>query len=250
MRAGTGRHTLSLFCLLAGILSLVLGVWMLCQDLLVSARYQDLAETRDSSEGDQANELDSNAPEGASSDTTLADGSIAAWVKVEGTPIDLPVASGDRGFSWYLHHDLWGNASEVGCPFLDPRCPGAGSPHVLVYGHHLAFTNLMFSGLHDCYKQKRFDTLGDCQWTYGNTETRLRPLCSLSVDQDWSDILRFSFGSIDDLRSWARAMVDQSSAKSPDAEELASGAMKVITLVTCSSDVAGLRSRTLVLFAC
>ena len=65
---------------------------------------------------------------------------IAAWVSVEGTPVDFPVVSpreGDpKGF--YLSHDFDRNWSFSGCPYLDPRC-GADGRHALVYGHHLNF---------------------------------------------------------------------------------------------------------------
>lgn len=72
---------------------------------------------------------------------------IAAWVSVEGTPVDFPVVSpreGDpKGF--YLNHDFDRNWSFSGCPYLDPRC-GADGRHALVYGHHLNFDKLIKKG--------------------------------------------------------------------------------------------------------
>ena len=90
---------------------------------------------------------------------------IAAWVSVEGTPVDFPVVSpreGDpKGF--YLNHDFDRNWSFSGCPYLDPRC-GADGRHALVYGHHLNFDGEMFTYLRDAWRQEKFDALGDMRW--------------------------------------------------------------------------------------
>ena len=54
---------------------------------------------------------------------------IAAWVSVEGTPVDFPVVSpreGDpKGF--YLNHDLDRNWSFSGCPYLDRAAGRTGA---------------------------------------------------------------------------------------------------------------------------
>ena len=74
--------------------------------------------------------------------------SYAAWLTVEGTPIDLPVSAVVDGMpsDFYLSHDLWGNRSALGCPYLDERCSEDGM-HILVYGHRIGWTDEVFTPL-------------------------------------------------------------------------------------------------------
>lgn len=237
--------------LIAGMALFVLGLWSCHQDMLSWERYRDLADTNnglpDTSSQDKYGEDQCG---GQMSDSIPTDGNTdaIAWVRVYGTPIDLPVASGERGFTWYLHHDLWGNETELGCPFIDPRCPSEDASHVIVYGHHLSLTNLMFSSLHRCYLQNEFDKLGTCLWTTRKRQVSLTPLCSLSVDQDWEDIIRFTFSNEDDLHRWLLDILSHAPATAPKADLLATGSQQVVTLVTCSSEFSGRRLRTLVIF--
>lgn len=233
-----------LMAMLAGGVGLLLmGLGELLNYETDQGRYANLAQevtAHPSSEGLHSEEephIFRNLPENA-----------AAWVEVEGTDISLPVADGSRGDSWYLEHDLWDNRSELGCPFMDARCASPQDAHVMVYGHHLAFTNYMFSSLHLCYHQDHFLQLGDCCWTTREGTCSLKPLCALSVDSCWQDILRFSFSDKGELHDWLCSILNSSSARSKDAWALANGAQRIVTLVTCSSNRAGQPWRTLVLF--
>lgn len=219
---------------------LALGLSELSRYSSEQSRYERLAQdVSPDKRGEQAPDTSPEVPPGAT-----------AWVEVSGTGINLPVADGSRGASWYLTHDLWGNKSALGCPFIDSRCSSPYGPHVIVYGHHLAFTNYMFSPLHRCYQQRQFSRLGSCLWTTVKGSCILEPLCALSVDSSWPDILRFSFSSDEEFHAWLDAIIEASTARAPNARELSSGASRVITLVTCSSNRAGQPWRTLVLFAC
>ena len=140
---------------------------------------------------------------------------IAAWVSVEGTPVDFPVVSpreGDpKGF--YLNHDLDRNWSFSGCPYLDPRC-GADGRHALVYGHHLNFDGEMFTYLRDAWRQEKFDTLGDMRWSTPAGDTvSLHPAFSMSVDKSFADIQRFDFGGTAELRAWLSALSAQATGE-------------------------------------
>lgn len=175
---------------------------------------------------------------------------IAAWVTVEGTPVDFPVVSpreGDpKGF--YLNHDFDRNWSFAGCPYLDPRC-GADGRHALVYGHHLNFDNEMFTYLRDTWSQEKFDTVGNMHWsTPAKGTVRLRPAFSMSVDKSFADIQRFDFGGTVELRAWLSALSAQATAKSDGCDDLCAHATRAVTLVTCSGNFAGGRARTLTVF--
>ena len=172
---------------------------------------------------------------------------IAAWVRVEGTEIDLPVlAPADGDMSFYLQHDLWGNWSIEGAPFLDHRSHPDGT-HRLVYGHHL-FAGGQFSELQKAYEQEVFDSLGACRWvTPQGGECVALPFCALRVDAWFADIQSFEFGG-GQLETWLCGLAAHASATSRQQDELARGAHSVVTLVTCSSDFSGQPWRTLTVF--
>lgn len=177
-----------------------------------------------------------------------ANGDVVAWVRVEGTDIDLPVVSpADKGTTHYLRHDLWGAWNLEGTPFLDHRCEADG-PHRLVFGHHLAMGG-QFSMLQHAYQQDCFDSLGRCHWyTPARGEVMMEPLCALRVDQCYGFIQRFDFEDDESLRTWLAAIVRNAPAASSLKEQLTQDARSVVTLVTCSSDLARQRWRTLVVY--
>lgn len=232
------------FCRLALLLTLVAGCGLLglgLHELMGCRSSQERYEAVSAATGDPSGDG------GHPGSRALPKGAVA-WVEVAGLGISLPVADGSRGNSWYLSHDLWGSESALGCPFIDARCESPDGPHVMVYGHHLAFTNLMFSPLHLCYRQHRFSELGTCTWSTASGSRELVPLCSLSVDDHCQEVLRFSFSGEDGFHDWLSSMVSASSARAPDAAELARSAHRALTLVTCSSNRPGQPWRTLVLF--
>ena len=87
---------------------------------------------------------------------------IAAWLRVEGTAIDLPVVNTRKGdpADFYLSHDFDRNPSFAGCPYLDARGTAEGA-HALVYGHHMGFTGQIFSPIFATYRQAEFDKIGE-----------------------------------------------------------------------------------------
>jgi sortase B len=173
---------------------------------------------------------------------------VVGWLSVSGTSISLPVCKKDEGGSWYLSHDLSGQNSTVGVPFIDDRSSPEG-PHTLIYGHHITGTDAAFSSLQSCYEQSAFDSLGDLSWTTPQDGlVSAMPLCSFEVTSDYAEIQDFEFSGDDELRLWLSTMVSQATAISSSADEQCATATRVFTLVTCSSDEAGQPYRTLVLF--
>lgn len=176
---------------------------------------------------------------------------VVAWCRVEGTAIDLPVcqATDDDPGHW-LGHDLWDNDSPAGVPYIDHRTDAA-SRHVLCYGHHLAGTGGMFSELSPCHEQEAFDSVlgGDLMWSTPDGRTaRLRPLCASKVDKDDAAIQSLRFDGDAAFRAWLATTLEASSARSCDAQAIIPRATRAITLVTCSSSIAGQRERTVVTF--
>lgn len=173
---------------------------------------------------------------------------VSAWLRVEGTSIDLPVmAAPAEDPVFYLAHDFWGNPSLEGAPYLDHRCD-AHMPHRLVYGHHLTMGG-QFSELQRAYLPERFTTLGRCHWTTPVAgESALVPLCSSTTHASDQRIQRFSFDDQVTLNRWLVAIASTSMARSKDWEYLAADAISAITLVTCTSDWSHEDTRTIVTF--
>ena len=173
---------------------------------------------------------------------------VDAWVRVEGTDIDLPVvAPSDGDMAFYLTHDLWRKPAMGGVPFLDHRCDANGA-HRMAFGHHLA-TGGQFSSLQHASDQTRFDALGDCIWqTPEHGASRLVPFCAFEADMWFEPIQTFAFADPGSLRAWLTAIGDDASARAGAWRELAAEARSAVTLVTCSSDLPRQRSRTFVVF--
>ena len=149
--------------------------------------------------------------------------------------------------TWYLSHDLWGDWSLSGTPFIDHRSSADGA-HRLAYGHHL-YDGGQFSDLQRAYQPEVFATLGDCHWiTPRRGETVLRPLCAMTVDMWYEPIQTFDFPTTSALNEWLAGLVRGSDTRADDADGLVRGSRSALTLVTCSSDLSHQRWRTLVVF--
>ena len=172
-----------------------------------------------------------------------------AWIHIEGTAINYPVAQAtDDAPDFYLPHDLWGNESGAGCPYLDEDSSPAGR-HALVYGHHLGTTGKMFGPLAKAWQTGEFKGLGNAVWsTRDGSQTVMKPLLSMRVDKAYEQVRTFDFADDRALRSWLREMAKDASCVSPAADELIGRACRALSLVTCSNTRAGMSQRTIVVF--
>ncbi|WP_144743649.1 class B sortase [Enorma burkinafasonensis] len=183
-------------------------------------------------------------------DGRRAGGDGTAWLTVEGTPIDYPVAlpGPDTPQGYYLDHDIDGTPRAAGCPYLDERCELDGT-HLIVYGHRIGDSDTMFSGLWDRYRQESFDELGDALLESPVAgSVRFTPLLAVRVPGSFAPIQRFSFEDAEDLGFWLESMALMASAVSEQADALIERAVRVLTLVTCSEGNGHSGTRTLVLF--
>ena len=226
--------------------ALVVAAWgaiSLARDWLSSRRYDELAG--------QGLTLPLDLEDGPriSWDTLREiNGDVVAWVRVDGTAVDSPVVRQDEGdLDRWLHYDFFGEQSKLGCPFLDSRCdPDYGAQ--LVFGHHFAGTDWVFSDLQHAHEQERFNEIGDMWWsTPSGGNVRLTPLCSMRVDEDYTPIQRFDMYT-SEMRTWLSELCGQASARAEGWEGLAADAEDAVTLVTCSEDAPRRPWRTLVTF--
>lgn len=174
-----------------------------------------------------------------------------AWLTVEGTGIDTPVVQPrePRPADWYLAHNFFGAPDRAGCPYLDTRAT-ISSPHLLIYGHHIAGTREQFSELAGVWRQASFDTLGCARlWCPGRMKaTRWEPLAALRVPASDQRLQRFAFPDEQALRTWLLEVVRTASAGAVDPAALLVRTERVLTLVTCSAWLPRQPWRTLVLF--
>lgn len=250
--------------LIAGAALVVWGGLRVGADHVEEARYEQLASDSlvglGQAEGDSSVAATEDGRE-AERDAHLGSGrdwqglqavnpDVAAWLSVQGTPIDYPVmvASADKPADYYLTHDAWGGPASVGCPFVGEGSSVSG-PHTLVYGHHVGTTSKQFTPVSRAFEQEVFDGLGACVWEVPDSEAKvLEPLCALEVDASFEAIQSYEFGDSQAFRAWLHDLCGQASARSAAWESLCAGAEKAVTLVTCSSVVAGQPGRTLVVF--
>ncbi len=241
MRRQTGKLATALLFVL-GACGIALGCRMLLGEL---DSVRDLDRVADAVRG----------PDGETNPQAMADRlpSGTAWLQVPGADIDLPLVQADPAQpDFYLRHTLDGSYSPAGTPYIDART-SMGSQHILAYGHHLTGIGGMFSNLQKCYRQDEFKRrcsqgLFLTTPTPETTRRHMEALCAMTVDKSYSPIQRFAWRDDEDFRSWLTTLANESTARSPDWEDLINGATHATTLVTCSSDIGGQRARTLVVF--
>lgn len=226
----------SITLLLTGLVLVVFGTHEVTADEITEWRYGRVAE-----------EYQSESRDGSTATPFLPDGAVA-WLRVNGTSIDYPVAQAHESDpSFYLSHDIWGNSSRSGCPFLDWRCSNARLQK-LVYAHRMGTTGRQFSPIAESWRQEEFDRIGTLEWKTTDGISTLKPLCALKVDKTYQKIQAFDACGETELRNWLSSILCDSTARAVDARELCHGAQKAITLATCSSEQSGQRDRTLLVF--
>lgn len=159
---------------------------------------------------------------------------VIAWVTVPGTSIDYAVvrASADNP-QFYLTHDINGNASPYGCPYLDADVAAQGgidAPFPVIYGHHL-INGLMFS---DFAKFSDADYAAEHRQILlmtpdGNVELEV---FAVNVVDANAEGIQVAFDSPDDLTRYIKNKVRESEAVL--ASEPEDPWERVFCFVTCS----------------
>ncbi len=199
------------------------------------------AQKQDSQDSPATTSIDHQALSALNSD-------YVGWLTVENTTISYPLVQTQASQpNYYLKHDFYKNWSSIGCPYIDSRT-SLGNRHVLAYGHHLGTTQLMFSSLARAYQQDVFDSLGDAVISAASGSTlRFTPWIALRVDSTYELIQTFDWSGEDSFISWAQSLRDEKGAIHAK-DGAPTNITQVLTLVTCSSNTAGQKTRTLVIF--
>lgn len=151
----------------------------------------------------EAEAVGADAGEGADPiDWSLLPASVVAWVRIPGTTVNYPIVQGDSADpGFYLTHDADGRASAWGTPYIDDACAeGAGSPLVVVFGHHMS-DGTMFSPIAS-YSSRAFAEGHRAILVY--TRERTIPLEAFAADVVDADRegVRTEFRDAEDLRSF------------------------------------------------
>lgn len=251
-RTGYLRNSLFVACGIAGLL------WTMCAGIVSyqlvqadtgytmlatssSSTTSKKAQKQGSSDSQVATPIDHQALSALNSD-------YAGWLTVENTTISYPLVQAQASQpNYYLKHDFYKNWSSIGCPYIDSRT-SLGNRHILAYGHHLGTTQLMFSSLAQAYQRNVFDSLEDAVISTPSGSTlRFTPWIALRVDSTYEPIQSFDWSSEESFISWAQSLQDEKGAIHAKDGAL-TNITQVLTLVTCSSNTAGQKTRTLVIF--
>lgn len=82
---------------------------------------------------------------------------IYAWIVIEDTAIDYPVACREGDDTFYLHHDLYGDPKYAGCIYSeDKNAKDFSDPLTVLYGHNMR-NGSMFQNLHKFENPEFFD---------------------------------------------------------------------------------------------
>lgn len=245
MRGASPRAVAPFLLLAVGLAAVAIGASAILLDARESASYKTVASTLS-----PLADVD-EATDGSWDGLGKVNDDVVAWLRVDGTSIDLPVTQSSRDDpDWYLEHDLWGDYSVTGNPYLDVRC-GPDDAALTIYGHHTSYESYMFHDLSECFRQDVFDGLGELTWAErGGPARTYRPLCATRVRASDATWQRFGGMTTDELRSWLHHGCGQSSSRSASWSEGCETATRAIVLVTCTGRARyGSASRTVVVFA-
>ncbi len=154
---------------------------------------------------------------------------IVAWLSIDGTNIDYPVAQHSDN-DYYLHHLFNGEWNSSGCLFMDCHNQSDFSGrHTIIYGHHMD-NGTMFQNLMGYKDQSFYDGHPTAQlFTPGGTYTvELFAGYVTGVD---GDAWQFDFASDSEFREW----LDNAKNKSLfESHVTPTAADRIVTLSTCS----------------
>jgi SrtB family sortase len=142
------------------------------------------------------------------------------WLKIDGTAVDYPVVrAGDN--EKYLNLSFDNEENVYGSIFMDYRCGGADTPHIIIYGHNTKDGD-MFGGLRS-FLDKKYVEAHPVIKIIANDETYEYEIFSARMTDITDPAYNLRFEEPD---SFERFLSDCGASKS---------ARQVVTLSTCVS---------------
>ena len=161
---------------------------------------------------------------------------VVGWLQIPGTAVNFPVYQASDNEK-YLHTSAEGNYSLGGQVFMDYEnaAPGMVDAQTIVYGHHLR-NGAMFKPVSDMANQEMFDSVSTVWYVTEEATYELEPLLLYETDANDTNVRRFSFESVDELRSYLTELLGRAVTSRSDAADLIANASNVLTLCTCNYD--------------
>lgn len=174
---------------------------------------------------------------------------VIGWISIPDATLSLPIVQAPASDPQkYLTHDVYGNWSYMGCPYLDADCAEAGleeSPNAVIYGHNLGFGDESMFATVARYSDQRFmEEHGTILLQTPKRKMRFQALSALCTDGG-TPSNRTSFEDQADLASWLAERMEESQTV---CQRPPSDPRQILTLCTCS--YTHLENERTILFSC
>ena len=152
-----------------------------------------------------------------------------AWLTIDGTGIDYPVAQGEDDL-YYASHDIFGESSLSGAIYLSAQsAPDFSDAYSVIYGHHMD-NGAMFGAL-DLYRsQEFFDAHRSGTLSCGSTVYDLRIFAVVETDAYDAAVYGVGGKSAAQVAAYAESCAGRL-IFSPDC----AGAEKIVAMSTCAA---------------
>ncbi len=160
---------------------------------------------------------------------------IIGWISVKNTKINYPILQADESDpSYYLEHDIYGNANEEGCIFLDAECASEGleSKNSVVFGHHL-IEGRGFSAFAD-YSDQSYASANDIILLQTPDWQKALKVLFVEVTRGDAQTKVTSFESDEQFRLWLKQRYEASCVKLEEKIQNVVSVQRIWTFCTCS----------------
>ena len=167
---------------------------------------------------------------------------LYAWIRIPDTNIDYPVAQyAGTDQTFYLHHDLYGNAQFAGCIYSErPAAKDFSDPVTVLYGHNMK-NGSMFQNLH-LFRDEDFFQEHPYVYIYTPEETLIYRIYACYAYDDRRITEAFDFTKEEELTRYLESTTQPRAMEACVREDIkVSPQDHVLTLSTCIYGETGAR---------
>lgn len=160
------------------------------------------------------------------------DENVVAWIEMEGSSIDYPVAHG-KDNDQYLRHLIDGKYNDAGTIFVDYRNEkGFNDRNTVLYGHHMFDDPLMFAELENFESQEYYDSHKTIMIHTPEAEYNVYPIAGYQTTGT-GGYLKFDFSTDQEYMDYVNGFIAKSTFKS---DETITVDDQMMLFSTCSYD--------------
>lgn len=159
---------------------------------------------------------------------------LYAWIRIEDTVIDYPIAQREGDDRYYLRRDLYGEHRTAGCIFTeDENSRDFTDPNTVIYGHNMR-NGTMFKGLHK-FEDKTFFEEHPFVYIYTPDRVLVYEVFAAYTYDDRHILSSFDFKDENVFADYLEDVVHVRSFGAHVRNDLSlSAGDRIITLATCS----------------